>query len=120
MPPGQAEEIIALAIVFIVHVVGGVLLVWALIDADQRAGWRRRFGFGGGDDGGPPRGPQPPDDDGGGARAPLPLADGAPSRVRLREPARAADGYPRPSRRPAHPPQPGRTPAPAPERRRRV
>ena len=104
MPPGQAEEIIALAIVFIVHVVGGVMLVWALLDAEQRAGWRRWLGGGGGGDD-PPPGPQPPPDDRGGTRAPLPLADGDPSRVRLREPARVADGYPRPARRPEHPPQ---------------
>lgn len=113
MPPGQVEEIVALALVFVVHVVGGVLLVWALLDAEQRAGWRRRFGGGGGDD--PPPGPPPPADGGGGARAPLPLPDGEPSRVRLREPVRAADGYPRPARRPAHP---ERRPAPVPEHER--
>ena len=28
----QAEELIALALVFVVHVIGGVALVWALLD----------------------------------------------------------------------------------------
>src|SRR5687767_12330931 len=105
MPVGQAEEMIALALVFVVHVVGAVMLVWALVDGEQRATWRRRWGWGGGDD--PPAGP-PPGGGGGGARepAPLPLPDGTPSRARLREPARVADAYQRPARRPAHPPQP--------------
>jgi hypothetical protein len=110
----QIEELVALGLVFAVHVVGGVLLVWALLDGEQRAGWRRRWGWGGGDEG--PRRPQPPP----GPRAevrdplPLPLPGAEPSRVRLREPVRAGDAYPRPPRRPEHPPQP----APAPERRR--
>ena len=109
MPAGQTEEIIALALVFVVHVVGLVMLVWALVDAPQRSAWRRRRGWGGDDD---PPAPQPPDG-GGGARAPLPLPGGTPSRVRLREPVRAAERYPRPARRPEHQPQP----APSPERR---
>ncbi|MDP8967755.1 MAG: hypothetical protein M3N04_04075, partial [Actinomycetota bacterium] len=100
MPAGQTEEIIALALVFVVHVVGLVMLVWALVDAPQRSAWRRRWGWGGGDD---PPAPQPPDGGGGGgARAPLPLPGGRPSRVRLREPVRAAERYPRPARRPQH------------------
>jgi hypothetical protein len=113
MPVGQAEEIIALTLVFVVHVVGGVMLVWALLDAEQRSGWRRRWGRGDDD----PPAPQPRG--GGGPRTALPLADSAPSRVRLREPVRAADRYPRPARRPAHPAQPDPRPVPAPERRRR-
>jgi len=113
MPAGQAEEIIALALVFFVHVVGGVLLVWALLDSEQRAGWRRRWGWGG--EQGTPR-PRPPDGPGG-ARVPLPLETTRPSHVRLREPVRAADAYPRPARRPEHPAQPAPRPAPAPGRR---
>lgn len=115
MPAGQAEEIIALALVFVVHVVGGLLLVWALLDDDQRAGWRRRWGWGGGED---PRPPQPPADPAGEDRPLLPLPQATPGRVRLREPVRAADAYPRPARRPAHPEQPAPRPVPAPERRR--
>jgi hypothetical protein len=117
MPAGEAEEISALALVFVVPVVGGLLLVWALLDGEQRAGWRRRWGRGGGED--PPR-PQPPSGPAGDPRAPLPLPRTAPSRVRLRGPVRAADTYPRPARRPAHPEQPAPLPAPAPERRRRA
>jgi hypothetical protein len=107
----EAEEIIALALVFVVHVAGGVMLVWALIDTEQRAAWRRRWGWGGhGDD--PPA--EPPSGGGGGTHAPapspLPLPSGAPSRVRLREPVRAGDAYGRPGRRPAHPERPARVP----------
>lgn len=109
MPAGQVEEILALALVFAVHVVGGLMLVWALLDDEQRAGWRRRWGGGG-----PPAPPSEPDGGGGGgahAPRPLPLPGGGPSRVRLREPVRAAEGYPRPARRPAHPRHPEREPA---------
>ena len=102
MPVGQAEEMIALALVLVVHVIGAVMLVWALLDAEQRAGWHRRWGWGPGDD--PPATP-PPGNGGGGARvrAPLPLPGAEPSRVRLREPVRPGDRYERPRRRPAHP-----------------
>jgi len=115
MPAGQAEELIALALVFVVHVIGAAMLVWALIDAEQRAGWRRRWGRGGDDD---PPAPPPQDGGGGGAREPvaLPLPGAAPSRARLREPGRPGDCYERPPRRPAHPDVP--TPQPVPERRR--
>ncbi|MDX6690442.1 MAG: hypothetical protein QOG15_1899 [Solirubrobacteraceae bacterium] len=108
MPDGQIEEILALGIVFVVHIIGGIMLVWGIL-GDEGAGpwwrwWRR------GDDGDdPPRDPDPP---GGGERA-LPVADAASSRVRLREDARIADGYPRTPRRPEHP-----VPAPAPSRPR--
>lgn len=115
MPVGQAEEIFALGLVFVVHVIGGLMLVWALLDEEQRAGWRRRWGGG---DGGPDD-PSSQPGGGGGGRAPLPLPGAEPSVVRLREPVRAAEAYPRPPRRPAHPPhprQPRREPAPAPER----
>jgi len=96
MPAGQAEEIIALALVFAVHVVGGVLLVWALLA------------------------PRSPSGDGRALAPPLPLRDAEPSRTRLREPVRVADAYERPLRRPGHPPvPPAPRPAPAPARRRR-
>jgi hypothetical protein len=122
MPAAAAEEVIALALVFVVHLVGGLMLVFALLDDEQRAGWRRRWGRGRGGDGPPrPQPPTPPD-----ARGPrderppaLPLPVTAPSDVRLREPARVADGYPRPARRPEHEPQPQRAPVPARHRQRR-
>ncbi len=112
MPPGQVEEIIAVALVFVVHVVGAVALVWALLDGDQRDDWRRRWGGGGGGGGDDdPRPPEPPRG-GDGARPPLPLPGAQPARARLREPRRPADRRTGPARRPAHPPQPPRTPAP--------
>jgi hypothetical protein len=116
VPAGQVEEIIALALVFVVHVVGGLMLVWALLDGEQRSGWRRRWGWNGEDE--DPSAPRPPPAGGGAARSRLPLAGAGPSRVRLREPTRVAERYPRPARRPAHPEQP--QPVPEPERRRRA
>ena len=117
MPVGQAEEITALALVFVVHVIGAVMLVWALLDAEQRSGWRRRWRRGGDD----PVAPRPPGPSGTRAptEKPLPLPGAAPSHVRLREPVRVADGYPRPARRPEHAPQPQRAPVPERQRQRR-
>ncbi len=128
MPAAEAEEMIALALVFAVHLVGGLMLVWALIDAEPRAGWRRRWNpprrnppWPPGDDG-PPAPPTPPS---GSSRravpapAPLPLPVAAASRVRLREPGQLAERYPRPARRPAHEPQPQRAPVPGRQRQRR-
>ncbi len=127
MPAAEAEEIFALALVFVVHVVGGLMLVWALLDADQRAGWRRNAP---GPPGNPPRPPgddppAPPSPPSGSPRraepppTPLPLPVAAAGRVRLREPGQVADGYPRPARRPAHEPQPQRAPVPGRQRQRR-
>ena len=92
---------LALTLVFVVHVIGGALLVWALLDDEARAGWRRRWRRRGDEPQGPPEGPRRTT-----VRPPLPLADSASSPVRLREPGRAGDAYPRPARRPAHPPAP--------------
>jgi hypothetical protein len=112
MPVGQAEEIIALALVFVVHVVGGGMLVWALLDADQRSRWRNLPRPPRGGDDGPPAPPSGDSDGDGGAHVPvLPLPGGGPSRVRLREPARVADRYERPPRRPAHPAEPAPHPS---------
>ncbi|HEX8157684.1 MAG TPA: hypothetical protein VF526_09900 [Solirubrobacteraceae bacterium] len=95
-------EILALALVFVVHVIGGLLLVWALLDDEARCGWRRRWGRGGDEPQGRPQGPPPGDV----VRRPLPLPHAAASPVRLREHGRVADSYPRPARRPAHPGEP--------------
>jgi len=123
MPVGEAEQMYALALVFAVHVIGGLMLVWALLDDEQRTRWRNPPRPPRGDDDGPPQPqPQPPRPPGArtptDAPPPLPLAVTAPSGVRLREPGRAADGYPPPVRRPEHEPQPQRAPVPA--RRRRA
>jgi hypothetical protein len=101
------SEALALLLTAVVHIAGLVALIWALImDAEDRPDWREWWP-GGGEKlpGDPP--PAPP-------AGQLPLPGAAPSAVRLREPARIADGYPAPDRRPAHPPQrtPRRTPAP--------
>jgi hypothetical protein len=110
--PTEYQEITALGLVFVVHVIGGVLLVWALIDDETRSGWRKRWGSG--------PGPNPPDDPPPEPPAPRPSPQRqrpAPaqlaaeqSRVRLRGPGRLADAHPRPPRRPEHVPQPARTP----------
>lgn len=123
MPVGEAEEMLALGLVFVVHVIGGLMLVWALLDAEQRTNWRRRWGRGGRGDGGPPPSPPQAPPPPGGRTAPdgpppLPLAVTHRSRVRLREPDRVADAYPRPARRREHEPQPQRAPV-APRQRQR-
>jgi hypothetical protein len=106
----ELQEILALALVFVVHLIGGLLLVWALLEEDTRAGWRRRWGFGSGPPGGedPPPGPRPAPP--APVRARLPLADADASPVRLRGPGRLADAHPRAPRRPEHVPQPARAP----------
>lgn len=106
MPVGEAEEILALGIVFFVHVVGGIMLVWGILGDEERKPWRRWRG--GGSE--PP--PRDPDPSPGGERAALPLSGAAGSRVRLREDGRIAEGYPRPARRPEHPARPDRAPVP--------
>jgi hypothetical protein len=100
------KEVLALALTVLVHVIGMAALVWALlIDDDNRPDWR---GWWPGGDDEPPATPPPP-----GPRHGLPLADAEPSKVRMREPGRLADGHPRPARRPAHAPErtPQRTPS---------
>jgi hypothetical protein len=109
MPRSELQEILALSLVFVVHVIGGLLLVWALLEESTRAGWRRRWGFGGGGEDPPPAPgptPLPPVR----ARPPLPLAGADASPVRLRGPGRLADAHPPAPRRPEHVPQPARTP----------
>jgi hypothetical protein len=107
VPVGQLEEVLALSIVFAVHVIGGIMLVWGILDDEGREPWRRRWRRGGGEE--PPRDPQPSPP---GERSALPLSDAQLARVRLRDEGRIADGYPRPARRPEHPaPGPSRAPA---------
>lgn len=109
-PTTEYQEIVALALVFVVHVVGGVLLVWALLDDETRAGWRRHWGWGDGGDEQPPRPPAPRPSPQVRRPAPPELAGADQSRVRLRGPGRLADAHPRAPRRPDHVPQPARTP----------
>lgn len=107
MLAGQIEEVVALALVFVVHVIGGLALVWALLDDETRGGWRRRRRRG--DDGPRPIGPVPRPSPRA-ARPPLPLEVADPSPVRLRGPGRLAHAHPAPPRRPDHAPQPARAP----------
>jgi hypothetical protein len=102
----EAQEILALTLIFIVHVAGGVMLVLGLLSGDTRPRprwWRR--GDGPGD---PPPGPRPtpPSED----RPPLPLPGSRPSDVRLRDETPLRDAHPRPPRRPSRSPQPARSP----------
>jgi hypothetical protein len=102
-------EVLAIALTLVVHVIGAGVLIWVLLDGnvDWRELWPRD------DDG---RGGRWPDEpagdgpDGGGVLAPTPLPDTAPSPVRLREPGRIAERYPRPARRPEHAPEQPRVP----------
>jgi hypothetical protein len=112
VPETELQEILALTLVFVVHLIGGLALVWALLEDDTRAGWRRRWGFGGGGDDPPPDPPPTPPSPAAPRRSPLPLplADAVASGVRLRGPGRLADAHPPLPRRPEHVPQPARTP----------
>jgi len=99
-----STEFVALALTFLVHVIGLAALVWALVSEDgiDLSGWWPRDDLG--DDPPPPPSPASP-------RGSVPLPDAGPSDLRLREPGRIADGYPVPSRRPEHVPE--RRPVPA-------
>jgi hypothetical protein len=91
--------VLAILLLAFVHFAAFGLLFWHLAGRDLLSTFR----IGPEDDG--PRGGDPP--------PPPPPPGGSPSRVRLREPARLADGYPRRPRRPEHAPgdEPVRAPA---------
>jgi len=105
MPAHEAEEILALALIFIVHVVGGLMLVWGMLEGDV---WRPRWWPRGGGPDDPPAEPPPPPP--GRSPRPLPLEGALPSRVRLRDETPLRDAHPRPPRRPAREPVPKRSP----------
>jgi hypothetical protein len=107
VPVNEAEEILALTLIFVVHVVGGVMLVWGMLDGDARARWRPRWWRRGDGPDDPPDDPRPARPSG---PLPLPLADTRPSRVRLRDETQLRDAHPRPPRRPQHVPEPARSP----------
>jgi hypothetical protein len=108
MPFGEASEILALSLIFVVHVAGGLALVWGMLEGDGRSGpwWRRRR-----DDGpdGPPSDPPPEPEPR--ARVSLPLPGSEPARARLRDGTPLREAYPRAPRRPQ------RTPDRSPSRR---
>jgi hypothetical protein len=105
-------ELIAIALTLVVHFLGAIVLIWAIL-GDEQIDWRGTLWPRDDDGGGGGPGFEPPIDDGGsgsgGGLLTPPLPDAAPSPVRLREPGRIADAHPRPARRPAH--EPERTPA---------
>ncbi|HWH94164.1 MAG TPA: hypothetical protein VNT03_09915 [Baekduia sp.] len=110
-------EVVAILLTVVAHFLGAAILVMVLLDGDK-VDWRGTLLPRDDDDGGGPGFDPPSDDDsgdGGGILAPTPLPDAAPSPVRLREPGRISEGYPKPARRPAHlperTPEPGRKPA---------
>lgn len=99
-------ELLAIALTFVVHLIGGAILIWALIDRDDAdaGSWRDWWPK---DD----RSPEPPDAPTGPSgdliERPV-LPDAQPSPVRLREAGRIGDRKAAPVRRPAHPAQPAR------------
>jgi len=101
MPVNEASEILALSLIFVVHVAGGAMLVWGMLRGDA-PGWRPRWWRGGGgSDDPPPDDPPPPSPTA--PRRPLPLQDAVASRVRLRDETPLRDAHPRPARRLPHP-----------------
>ena len=107
MPVNEASEILALSLIFVVHVAGGLALVWGMLEGEPRPRpwWRRRGATG-------PTARQRPS-----ASARSHRTDAAaaarrrPGRVRLRDETPLRDGYERPARRPQ------RTPDRSPSRR---
>ena len=107
--------VIAILLLTVVHFAAFGLLFWHLAGREIFSTFRiapEDEGRGGSD-------PVPAPPDGGGDRdGGLPLPDAAPAPVRLREPGRLADGYPRRVRRPEHVPgEPVTTPPRSPAAR---
>ena len=108
MPVNEASEFLALTLIFVVHVVGGLMLVWGMLDGESRPRWYPRWWRrDDGPDGDPPSPrPSPPP-----GRAALPLPGAVGSDVRLRDDERRLrDSRPRPPRRPRRDPRPERVP----------
>jgi len=102
----MSGPVLALLLTTLVHLIGMVFLLSLMgremLDVFRTAPRRD-------DDGGTPPADDPaPVPQGGGGGLPLPGAEQAP--VRLREPGRLAEHYPRRPRRPDHAPQPQRVP----------
>jgi hypothetical protein len=102
--------VVAILLTVIVHFAGMVLLFLAM--GDDFRGIFRTSRRPRGDDGPPPPDePLAPEPPGGGQ---LPLPDAEQAALRLREPGRIGEQYPRPARRPEHAPE--RVPAHRPVR----
>ena len=104
-------EVVAILLTLVVHVLGAIVLVMVLLDG-EKIDWRGTL-WPRDDDGGPGPDFDPPAPDPSPSGTGTPLPDAAPSTVRLREPGRIREGYPKPARRPAHVPEraPSREPA---------
>ena len=112
MPVNEASEILALTLIFAVHVIGGLMLVLGMLDPGARPRWDQR-GWWPRDDGpdGDPPAPEPPAPPPAARhQRPLPLPGAVASDVRLRDERRLRDARPRPPRRPQRGPQPERSP----------
>lgn len=97
---------LAILLTFVVHVIGAGVLVWALIDRDDKdAGSWRDWWPKDRSDPEPPVEPAGPSGDG--VERPA-LPDAQPSPVRLREAGRIGERKAAPARRPAHPAVPVR------------
>ncbi len=98
-------ESVALLVLVLPHLIGGVFLAWWILPASAKhelRGWFR-------DDEGGEHAPRRPDaPSGGGGRSNVPLPDAGPASVRMREPGRLGDGRSQPRRRPQHPVEPER------------
>jgi hypothetical protein len=105
-------EVAAILLTLVVHILGAAILVMVLLDG-EKIDWRGTLWPR--DDDGPGPGFEPPSPEPTPSGTGTPLPDATPSPVRLREPGRIREGYPKPSRRPAHTPE--RTPAREPAER---
>ena len=97
----------AILLTIVVHLIAFVLL-FAMMGSEMLDVFRSPKRHGDDDDGGQWLEPDPVAPGPGPSGLPLPDAEQAP--VRLREPGRIAEHYPRPARRPEHAPEPVRAP----------
>jgi len=95
----------AILLTVVVHFLGAIVLIWAMAGKETFAIFRTAKDDG---DGGIGRDVDPPVQPGRGPAGGLPLPDAEPAPVRLREPGRIGEGYPRRPRRPQHAPAPAR------------
>ena len=102
-----STQLIALVLTLVVHIVGALFLVWALLGEEGMRGLRDSWPRDDRPDDDGPAGPQPRPSGNG---LPVPLPDATQSPVRLREDGRLADARPRRPRRPDHAPHPARRP----------
>ena len=101
--------VISILVLTLVHFAAFGLMFWHLAGSEMFATFRITPDGDGGDGVEPVAGGDPSGDRDGG----VPLPDAGPAPVRLREPGRIADAYPRRERRPAHEPVPAPQRAPA-------